>query len=81
MFFLAFLPQFVKPENGMVTMQLMIFGFLFVLMSLISTIIVAISAGRIGVFLRRNPLVMRWQNKVVGGIYCSLGLRMALQEN
>jgi len=80
MFFLAFLPQFVNPENGMVAMQLVTLGVLFVLMSLISTIVVAISAGRVGHFLRKNPSVMRWQNKVVGGIYCSLGLRIALQE-
>ncbi len=80
MFFLAFLPQFVNPENGMVAMQLVTLGVLFVLMSLISTVVVAISAGRVGHFLRKNPSVMRWQNKVVGGIYCSLGLRIALQE-
>ena len=23
---------------------------------------------------------MRWQNRVVGGIYCALGVRLALQE-
>jgi threonine/homoserine/homoserine lactone efflux protein len=80
MFFLAFLPQFVNPENSSVALQLVILGFLFVIMGLVTTIIVAVSAGRIGSFLRRNPIVMRWQNKAVGGIYCSLGFRLALQE-
>jgi threonine/homoserine/homoserine lactone efflux protein len=80
MFFLAFLPQFVNPENGSVALQLIILGLLFVLMGLLTTIVVAISAGRVGSFLQRNPLVMRWQDKAVGGIYCSLGLRLALQE-
>ncbi len=80
MFFLAFLPQFVNPENGSVAPQLLMLGLLFVLMGLLTTIVVAISAGRVGSFLQRNPLVMRWQDKVVGGIYCSLGLRLALQE-
>ena len=41
---------------------------------------VAISAGGVGAFLRRNPIVLRWQGKVVGGIYCALGVRLALQE-
>lgn len=80
MFFLAFLPQFVKPENGAVALQLLTLGVLFVVMGLLSTVVVAISAGGVGRFLRRNPAVMRWQGKAVGGIYCGLGVRLALQE-
>ena len=80
LFFLAFLPQFVRPENGSVSLQLIVLGVLFVLMGLLSTVIVAISAGGVGAFLRRNPFVLRWQGKVVGSIYCGLGLRLALQE-
>ena len=80
LFFLAFLPQFVRPENGSVSLQLIVLGVLFVLMGLLSTVVVAISAGGVGAFLRRNPVVLRWQGKVVGSIYCGLGLRLALQE-
>ena len=35
---------------------------------------------RIFEFCRRNPTVVKWQGKVVGGIYCALGVRLALQE-
>ena len=80
LFFLAFLPQFVNPANGSVALQLAVLGVLFVLMGLVSTIVVAVSAGSVGGFLRRNPTVLRWQGKVVGGIYCGLGIRLALQE-
>ncbi len=80
LFFLAFLPQFVRPENGSVALQLTILGVLFVLMGLLSTIVVAFCAGWLGGFLRRNPVVLRWQGKVVGGIYLALGARLALQE-
>lgn len=80
LFFLAFLPQFVRPENGLVSLQLIVLGVLFVLMGLLSTLVVAISAGSVGAFLRRNPIVLRWQGKFVGGIYCALGVRLALQE-
>ncbi len=80
LFFLAFLPQFVAPANGFVSLQLLVLGLLFVLMGLVSTVAVAIGAGRVGAFLRRNPVVLRWQGRVVGGIYCALGLRLALQE-
>ena len=30
--------------------------------------------------LRRHPAVVRWQGKVVGAIYCAVGIRLALQE-
>ena len=69
-----------QPENGAVFLQLTILGILFVLLGLLSTVVFAISAGSLGNFLRRNPAVLRWQGKVVGGIYCALGLRIAFQE-
>ncbi len=80
LFFLAFLPQFVRPENGSVMLQLMTLGIVFVLLGLFSTVVFAVSAGRLGTFLRRNPSVVKWQGKVAGGIYCALGVRLALQQ-
>ena len=80
LFFLAFLPQFVQPENGFVVLQLCILGAVFVLLGLLSTVVFALGAGGLGVFLRKNPAVLRWQGKVVGSIYCALGARLALQE-
>lgn len=80
LFFLAFLPQFVVPKNGSVALQLAVLGVLFVLLGLVSTVVFAVCAGRLGNFLRRNPTVLKWQGKVVGGIYCALGVRLALQE-
>ncbi len=80
LFFLAFLPQFVNPENGAVMMQLTILGVLFALIGFISTIMFAVGAGGLGNFLRRNTTVLKWKSKVAGSIYCAIGVRMALQE-
>lgn len=80
LFFLAFLPQFVHRENGAIFLQLSILGIVFVLLGLVSTLFFAIGAGRLGAFLRRNSTVLKWQGKVVGGVYCALGIRLALQE-
>ena len=80
LFFLAFLPQFVEPQNGFVTLQLAVFGLLFVLLGFASTAVFAVGAGSLGRFLRRNPAVLRLQGKIVGTIYCALGVRLALQE-
>ncbi|WP_407189221.1 LysE family translocator [Bradyrhizobium centrosematis] len=80
LFFLAFLPQFVKPEHGAMAVQLAILGVVFVLLGLVSTIVFAIGAGRLGKLLRCHPAVVKWQGKVVGAIYCAVGVRLALQE-
>lgn len=80
LFFLAFLPQFVHPEHGAIALQLAILGIVFVLLGLVSTIVFALGAGRLGNLLRRHPVVVRWQGKLVGIIYCAVGVRLALQE-
>jgi len=80
LFFLAFLPQFVQPENGAVPMQLALLGLIFVALGLLSTLVFALGAGRLGTILRRNPSMLKRQGKVVGSIYVALGARLALQE-
>lgn len=80
MFFIAFLPQFVVPGNGAVTLQLAVFGAILIGLGFLSTTFFALTAGGIGGWLRRSPTVLRWQGRVVGSIYCTLGLRLALQE-
>lgn len=80
LFFLAFLPQFVDPANGYVFAQLTLLGVIFAILGFVSTLTFSLAAGRLGTFLRRNPTVLKWQGKVVGGIYCALGARLALQE-
>lgn len=80
LFFLAFLPQFVRPEHGSTALQLATLGAVFVLLGFVSTVVFAVGAGRLGNLLRRHPAVVKWQGKVVGTIYCAVGVRLALQE-
>lgn len=80
LFFLAFLPQFVNPAHGSVALQLTILGALFVLLGLCSTAVFALTAGRLGRVISRSQTVLKWQGKVVGGLYCALGVRLAMQE-
>ena len=80
LFFLAFLPQFVYPEQGSVALQLCILGVLFAFIGFFSTIVYSVAAGSFGHLLRRNSTVLKWQGKVVGSIYCALGVRLAFQE-
>ncbi|MET7242223.1 LysE family translocator [Methylobacterium sp. EM32] len=80
LFFLAFLPQFVHPEQGSVAVQLVVLGLVFVVMSAVYTVLIAFAAGRVADWLARHRRIGRWQGRVIGAIYLGLGIRLALQE-
>ena len=80
LFFLAFLPQFVRPAKGAVAWQLFELGGVEVAMSIVYTSLIACAAGAVGRWLTRHPGIGRWQGKVIGTIYVGLGLKLAAQQ-
>jgi len=80
LFFLAFLPQFVHPENGNVQIQLLILGIIYSGLGFVSTLFVALGASKISGFLNENAFSRKWMGKIIGCIYCGLGLRIAFQQ-
>lgn len=80
LFFLAFLPQFVVPSQGSVTWQLIGLGGLFMLAALLVFSAIALLAGRLGVLLQRSPRVQVWMNRVTGGIFLALAVKLALSH-
>lgn len=80
LFFLAFLPQFVRPANGAVAWQLFELGGVEVAMSIVYTALIACAAGVVGRWLASHPGIGRWQGKVIGTIYVGLGLKLAVQQ-
>ncbi|AVK85132.1 lysine transporter LysE [Lysinibacillus sp. B2A1] len=81
LFFLAFLPQFVQHNGQSVTVQLLILGITFVLMSALYTILLAIVTSFIGdkIFTKTTNNSSRWIEKAVGFVYIGLGVKLALQ--
>ncbi|MDL2405554.1 LysE family translocator [Rhizobium calliandrae] len=80
LFFLAFLPQFVRPENGSAIAQLAVLGLVFAGMSAAYTSLIALGGTAFARLIGRHGTVGRWQGKVVGVIYIGLGARLALQQ-
>jgi threonine/homoserine/homoserine lactone efflux protein len=77
LFFLAFLPQFVDPARGHVTLQIFELGLLFALMGWVSDSVWATIAGTFADHLRGNMRLGRAQRKVSGGVLIALGLASA----
>ncbi len=80
LFFLAFLPQFVHPENAAAIPQFAELGLIFVMLSASYTSLLAAGAGHVGRWLTRHGGLGRWQGKIIGTVYVGLGVRLALEK-
>jgi threonine/homoserine/homoserine lactone efflux protein len=78
LFFLAFLPQFVDVSRGSVALQVVVLGFTFVLLGLVSDSLYALAAGTAVGWLRSSPRVTAGERYVSGGILVGLGVTTAL---
>jgi len=77
-FFFAFLPQFVNPARGHVSLQFLALGIMFALLGLTSDSVWALTAGSAAGWLRRNRTFLRNQHYVSGTVYLGLGVATAV---
>ena len=78
LFFLAFLPQFVDPARGTVTLQFLLFGSLYAVLGFCSLTIYGLLAGTAATWLKGSTRFQRLQRYVTGSIYLALGLIAAV---
>jgi threonine/homoserine/homoserine lactone efflux protein len=78
LFFLAFLPQFVDPDRGSVTLQVAVLGTTFALIALASDAAYALLADALAGRLRRSGTGARIRRWVSGGIFVGLGISAAV---
>jgi threonine/homoserine/homoserine lactone efflux protein len=74
LFFLAFLPQFVDPGEGVATFQILALGLLFAAIALCSDCMWALAAGTLGSWLRRSRWYLGVKRWVTGTVFVGLGL-------
>ena len=79
-FFLAFLPQFANPALGSVTLQIVVFGALFIASALLVFGAVSFFAGFLGEWLKGSDRAQIVMNRVAGTIFAGLALRLAISE-
>ncbi len=80
LFFLAFLPQFVHPERGLVWLQFLVLGVLLSLIGFSNSCVLAVAVGRFGRSLSGNARLARWRQRLIGTVFVGLGLKLALQQ-
>ncbi len=80
LFFLAFLPQFVRADHAAPFAQFVVLGLVFVAMSAAYTTLLVFAIGPIGRALKRVSWLAKWQGKIIGSIFIALGLKVAMQK-
>ncbi len=80
-FFMAFLPQFVRPELGHVPAQIIILGFLVNLVGVVIESGLVLTAARTTNFFRNNSQCSTLLDRALGSMFIGLGIRLALIEN
>jgi threonine/homoserine/homoserine lactone efflux protein len=79
LFFLALLPQFVRPERGHLVVQFVVLGLIVSGMGFLFGSLLALAAGAVNGWLRRDA-VARWQQRLTGSVLLGLGVRLALSR-
>jgi threonine/homoserine/homoserine lactone efflux protein len=77
LFFLAFLPQFVDPEAGAATLQILALGLIFTVIALSSDSLWAVAAGTLGGWLKQSAAYLAIRRWLTGTVFVALGLSTA----
>jgi threonine/homoserine/homoserine lactone efflux protein len=77
LFFLAFLPQFVDPARGSTALQVVALGLLFDTTGTLVNLAVAVGSSGAAARLRRPGPTAALLQRLTGGIFIALGLRLA----
>ena len=80
LFFLAFLPQFIHPERGNASMQILLLGLWFNFSGTVVNSVVAVLFGKLGNWLADKQTFIKWQNKITGLLLVGLGIKVALSS-
>lgn len=78
LFFLAFLPQFIRAERGSSELQILALGLVFTGIAVCSDLSYALASGSIGQWLSTRERVARQRNRFTGVVYILLGTFAAL---
>jgi len=77
LFFLAFLPQFIDPAKGSLSLQLGALGAIFILATILVFGAISLLAGTLGQWLRRSERAQILLNRTAGAVFAGLALKLA----
>jgi threonine/homoserine/homoserine lactone efflux protein len=80
LFFLAFLPQFVAADSPHKAVAFALLGLIFMFNGTLWCLGVALFTARAAGRIRKSGRILAWINRGLGGLFCYLGVRVAMTE-
>ena len=80
LFFLAFVPQFIDAAAANKALAFIILGFIFNVNGMLWCIFLALATAQASARLKVSPLLALWLNRVTGGLFIWLGVKLALSK-
>lgn len=78
--FMAFIPQFICPEEGNSTIQIFLLGGIIALLAILWFGLVGYFAGSLGGWLMKRQSAQRALRWITGGMLMGLGIKLALSK-
>ena len=80
LFFLAFLPQFVAPDAPSKVLAFLFLGLVFNVNATLWNLFLAWSSSGLARRVGAGGTIAVWLNRIVGGVFVALGIRLALSR-
>ncbi|WP_070964416.1 LysE family translocator [Vibrio sonorensis] len=80
MFVLAFVPQFVNPELGSVTVQMVVYGVWFALLTAVGFALMGVFSSHLTKWLTNRPRIVNGLNISAGVTFVTSGLAVAMMK-
>ena len=77
LFFMAFFPQFVTPEQLSSPLPFIILGVTYALIGVVWYLLLSVFAGNFSQKIKENPNVSLWINRVSGLLFILMGIQIA----
>jgi threonine/homoserine/homoserine lactone efflux protein len=79
LFFLAFLPQFVQTNQATNPVPFLLLGFTFFLTGTTWSLMLALFSSLLAGKIKANYQFKLWLNRITGGVFIALGIKLAFQ--
>jgi threonine/homoserine/homoserine lactone efflux protein len=79
-FFLAFVPQFIDAASPSKALAFVVLGCIFNFNGMLWSVALSVFTGMASARLKVSPAVSLWLNRVTGGLFVWLGIKLALSK-
>ncbi len=80
LFFLAFVPQFIDSASPTKALAFIVLGLVFNINGMLWAHALALMTAQASTRIKASPLVSLWLNRVTGGLFIGLGVKLALSK-